>query len=102
MSLRKFRINEIRDFNIISLTEITEKKTEKVDFPLGGRIHPATINHHRIIRSLKKNEIRFNVKELLELLDDPSQGHLTKNYLNKSREKSLDQSSIHQITKGIL
>ena len=56
-------------------------REEVVDFPINGRVHPAVIRHRKVMKSLKSNEIIFTSHQLIELLDDPENGHFTSNYL---------------------
>ena len=88
----KFIYNTNRSNNSNPTPRVLKKSEEMVDFPLGGKLHPSTINHHQIMKNLKPNEIRFTVKESLEMLDDPSTGHQTRNYLNPSKKKDVSQS----------
>ena len=82
--------------------ETAKKKAEITDFLLGGRIHSSTVNHHRIMENLRPNEIRFTVNDSLEMLDDPSSGHLTRNYLNSTTEMNVNQShQVPRVPKGI-
>ena len=54
---------------------------EKIDYPLKGATHPAVLNHHQVMKELKHNETRFGVRDLVSMLDDPSRGYFTQNYL---------------------
>ena len=56
---------------IKSFNKKESKKVEKIDYPLNGAQHPAVKGHHLEMAQLKKYEIKFNVKEFIQLLDDP-------------------------------
>ena len=100
-SLQQLGWNDLRENNIIPSSEITEKKGEIADFPLGGRLHPVTRNHHQTMKGLRTNEIRFTVTDLLQMLDDPSKGHLTKDYMNLNEVDKAQSYPTPRIPKGI-
>ena len=60
------------------------RKRELVDFPLNGKPHPAVVQHRKVMRNLRTNEIIFTSHQLLELLDDSTSNHFTKNYLSST------------------
>ena len=86
------KFNLDRSNNSNSPKRVMRNGDEKVDFPLRGKPHIATTNHHITMRNLKKNEIRFTVTDLLELLDDPSKGYQTKMLLNPPKKNVESQS----------
>ena len=71
--------------NYLTANRMNRKRNggKEVDYPLNGATHPAVIRHHQIMRDLKKNETNFDVKELIQMLDDPNNGYLTQNYLSE-------------------
>ena len=94
--------NEIMVENDISLSMSTEDEEEMVDLPIGGKSHPATIRHHREMSNLSHNEINFSVIELISLLDNPSTGYITREFLNKTHRNEANQSlKTPTIPKGI-
>ena len=86
----KFNLNRLNNSN--PSKRVMRNGDEKVDFPLRGKAHIVTTNHHIMMRTLKKNEIRFTVTDLLELLDDPSKGYQTKMLLNPPKKNVESQS----------
>ena len=63
---------------------MNKRKEEEVDFPLKGKPHPAVVQHNKVMRNLRTNEIVFTSHQLIELLDDPMKGHFTKKYLSNT------------------
>ena len=86
------KLNLSRSNNSDPLKRVMRNGDEKVDFPIRGKTHIATTNHHIAMRNLKNNEIRFTVIDLLELLDDPSKGYQTKTLLNPPKKNVESQS----------
>ena len=85
-------MNQTQSICTLNPSILTNKKSEEIDFPLNGKSHPTTIRHHRIMKNLRPNEIRFTVEELVEMLDDPSSGHLTKNCLSSTNKTNMNRS----------
>ena len=75
----------------------TNEMKERVDYPLSGQSHPATINHHERMAKLRTNQIRFTAVDLVRML--PS-AQLSKYPYSKDKGTEVQSDKIPQAPKG--
>ena len=86
--MRRSYSNLLSEMSGNPITSSRNEKKEKIDFPLYGPLHPATINHHQQMKELSPNQIRFTASDLNGMLHNRS----TRNYRDLEKETIKNQS----------